>query len=303
MREHEKRYRRGGSGEVKSSKAKVDIGHVKPNKTPTKPANTKITYDDFLESIKDADKIIDINDDSKWNNFLEFTSEYVSWINQKKNKYLPVAKKKLSEFAIKSYQKQPIHRLAIEKWSKTGYRRLKGLNSQFGSKKVLFGGLTSIALLVLGGGFIIFRDSPQPQGTVKAVVDEKPNVVREEPDFPIVTSDTADLEQGLYFDSSKGVATFRDKIKSVPVTVSQQPLNDQQKLNPAGELEKVAVQLSAGISIKTKLGTVYITTPDPEVSKDQAALFMTNDLLIFVKTAGVSISTEGWVEYINSIKL
>lgn len=264
-----------------------------------------MTYDDYIKQTANIDKIIEIDEDTKWDKLRDFVGEYLAWMAAKTKRYTPVVKAKAASLAKVAYQKQPINKALLERWARGAREKIKPLESKFGAKNVLFGGITGITVLVLGGGFFIPKLFSGESGQVQSAVDvaEDLNIGNQiEPTFDVAVTDTVNKDQGIYFDPEVGVASYRDIVRGFTVTVSQQPLTDVQRADPAGELEKLAVQLLAGVSFETDLGTVYLTTPAPEGDPSQVAMFMTNDLLIFIRTAGVSISTEGWVEYINRIQ-
>jgi len=215
------------------------------------------------------------------------------------------------EFIKKKY-------LIVKSWTLAFYRKLLQFYkdkiwplAKLGFNKVgyLRGAIIGSTLLLITLIVVITSGSKGPH-EVKGVVTEpsqansnQSKVQPKTPNFPVLTPDTVDKEKALSFDSSRGVAAYQDFIRGVTVTVSQQPLTDLQAKDPAGELEKLAVQLQASTSFDTRLGRVYITTPTADQDPSQTAVFIANKLLIFIRTTGVSISPEGWTEYINSINV
>jgi hypothetical protein len=122
-----------------------------------------------------------------------------------------------------------------------------------------------------------------------------------EPDFELALTDTINADEGISFDANRGVASFRDTIRGVKVTVSQQKLTEGQKIDRAAQTELVAVQLLASTSLESDIGTVYLTDPTGQADPSQTAIFSTDELLIFVRTQGVVLAPQAWLEYANSI--
>jgi hypothetical protein len=65
-------------------------------------------------------------------------------------------------------------------------------------------------------------------------------------------------------------------------------------------LNEVATSLLAEVSFDTKFGTTHIANA-PDDTGDQVAIFMTEDLLVFIRTRESTIDPVSWIEYINNI--
>ena len=125
-----------------------------------------------------------------------------------------------------------------------------------------------------------------------------------EPTFDIVLPDerSDQVEDRIFFDSDLGVASFRDAIRGSEVTISQQPLTDEQKADREGQLEIIALQLLAETSFDSKFGTVYVSNTSPDGTPSQVTMFTTDELLIFIRTSGNALSVDAWAEYIQRIE-
>ena len=304
MNEHERRYRRS-VGRTDSAEMRERYRRLS-EKQAAQSKNSQMTYDDYLAQAKDIEKIIEVDDDSRWIKFKEAAADYFSWVSDKKEKYAPIAKERAKTLAKEGFQKQPIHRQSVKRWIATASTKLDPLREKYGQKNVQYGLFTGTAVLVLLGGFVLFRGDGGSASDSVAVTGLENGAVQgaeapAQPTFDVITPDDNTLTSAIKFDPSQGVASYQDKVKEHTLTISQQPLTDEQKQNKEAEIEKIAINLLAEISFETQFGTTYLTNTAPDGTNSQVAFFMTQDLLVFIRTGGTAINPDAWVEYINSI--
>jgi len=315
MREHEGRYQsspanqEGGRKRARPPRNRLSIGRQYTSGKKDK----QMTYDDYLAQVKDADKIIDVDEDSKLDVAREVWTQYVEWLKQKRLKYQPIVIAKLRG-AIKTVVDSPkVTQFTCVVKSKT-VNSFGSLVRRLGRNNVVNGAITSTVVLVILGVFIAsLSSSDSVNDNVAQGVDGSDSIqssegsvqgasARVEPSFDVVTPDDEPIQASVVFDPSVGVASFKDKIQDRGITVSQQPLTDEQKADKVNQLELISVSLSAEVSFETKFGTTYLTNVAPDGTKSQVVLFMTEELLVIMRSDGVTINPDAWVEYINTIE-
>lgn len=94
------------------------------------------------------------------------------------------------------------------------------------------------------------------------------------------------------------VYAYQDKINSIKINVSEQPLPKNFRDNPAGSVAKLAEQFSANQQIHADDATVYIGNSTSGV---QSIVMTKKDLLILIRSDG-QIPDETWADYINSLR-
>ncbi len=99
------------------------------------------------------------------------------------------------------------------------------------------------------------------------------------------------------YDPQRKVASFTDQIGTVDIVVSQQPLPENFKTNPDGELEKLANNLGATEIINESNPKAYLGT---SAKGPQTAVFHKKSLLVFVQSAR-ELSKEEWAAYITKL--
>lgn len=130
-----------------------------------------------------------------------------------------------------------------------------------------------------------------------------PQLVKEAPNFTTV------LPQGKTIDklggwtrisppSTSPVYTFTDKLDNVRINISEQPLPDSFKIDPAKQLEQFAQSEDATEKISVDDVTVYIGTSS---KGPQSVFLIKNNLLVLIKSDAI-ISQNQWIKYINSLQ-
>ena len=94
------------------------------------------------------------------------------------------------------------------------------------------------------------------------------------------------------------VYAFTDKVDSVSVIVSQQPLPDDFKSDPDGSIEKLAKGFHADTKVEADGTTAFLGT---SAKGPQSVIFKKDDLLILIKSDS-KIDTAKWSHYISSLK-
>ena len=311
MNEHERRYR-SSIGKSSSEQARARYKAAAQGRSARPAANSKkpMTYDDFLAESSDTEKIIELNEDSKVERFLDFSERYFGWLKAKRDKYTPIVKEKVKTGAKTAVKKQPVTKDRLKKGVKQADGWLDPLKQKYGRQNVHYGMITGTVVLVLLGGFILVwgggadsdvatgDSSVQETGFGEVQGAETPT----QPDFEVATPSDNTQQTAIRFDPEQGVASFQDKLREHTFTISQQPLTDTQLADKEGQLEIIAVNLLAEVSFETQFGTTYLTNTAPDGTSSQVAMFMTDELLVFIRTGGTSLSADNWVEYINTIQ-
>lgn len=155
------------------------------------------------------------------------------------------------------------------------------------------GAMTVIALIGFAGykvlpGFINKEEDSQ----VLASKTEKPT-------YDVTKPDNVNAANGeVKFDAEKQVASFSDTVGGVKVTVSQQPMPENFKSNPYGELEKLATSFSATESFAVNDFKVFIGT---SAKGPQSLILIKDKKLIFIYAERKLPNTE-WVKYIETLR-
>lgn len=97
--------------------------------------------------------------------------------------------------------------------------------------------------------------------------------------------------------TSNAVYAYVDKIVTVQVDVSEQPLPDAFKNNVEAQVQQIAEAQGAGEKITLGTITVHIGTYDGGL---QRAIFSKDNLLILI-TSSNTISNDQWATYVNSL--
>jgi hypothetical protein len=154
-------------------------------------------------------------------------------------------------------------------------------------------GITVVGLASLG----IYRLADKPADSdITDVLGE--NVI--DPEFDTVLPDgkkESTEENKIGYDAQRKVASFRDNIGGVPITVSQQPLPEQLKSNPDEEVKKIAEGFSAYNVISESNPKAYLGN---DVKGPQTVIFHKKGLLIFI-LSDRQIDKDLWAEYITKL--
>lgn len=96
---------------------------------------------------------------------------------------------------------------------------------------------------------------------------------------------------------SEPVFAFSDKLDGVHIDVSQQPLPDSFKSDPAGKISDLAESYAANEKITAGDTTIYVGT---STKGPQSAILTKFDLLILIKSQK-KIDSNKWAEYVYKL--
>ena len=256
-------------------------------KPPENMDHSVADYDDYLKKLDEQEQLFDLSDDT----FMDALRE---WSDEKKKIWGPRLK-----IASKSSWK------ATRKGSSSVISRLSSTSTRLYKKLGLVKIGAAVGLIVLSIGVISFvanRGESGLEGEVAAATDDSGTVQPVGAPFPIVASDSIVESRGVSFDRETGVASFRDKFNELEVTVSQQPLTQEQIDRGEQFLNEVAFSLQTSTSFPTEKGTVHLTIPSEDnPDESQVGVFIYKDLLIFVRTHDIQFEPVDWVEFVNSL--
>jgi hypothetical protein len=141
-------------------------------------------------------------------------------------------------------------------------------------------------------------------GEVKSATDENGQAINAPPatkEFESIESDVLVEGEEPKYIPEVGIEVSRNVVSGYVVTVSQQPLTEEQRKDPEEFLSTISVAELAGGSIETNKGRAYIVAPTDDFPS-QRVMFIVKDSLVLVQTPGVSIEDEAWADFINSIE-
>jgi hypothetical protein len=94
------------------------------------------------------------------------------------------------------------------------------------------------------------------------------------------------------------VYAYVDKIGSIEVDVSEQPLPDAFKANTAGKVAELAQNFNAAEKLNADGMTVYIGT---SAKGPQSLIFTKSNLLILIKSSSI-VTNDQWIQYVSSLQ-
>ncbi len=121
--------------------------------------------------------------------------------------------------------------------------------------------------------------------------------VEQNPDFDALESSSKSSKKPV-FDEAKKVASFKDKVGSADLVVSQQKLPDTFKGDPAGKLAEFAKNNYLNDYVEVGETKVYI---GQSIKGPQTLVFIKNGLLVFV-SSDKTVKNSDWIEYIGLLK-
>lgn len=202
----------------------------------------------------------------------------------------PISKKKKIKLSFLALFKLPIFTKTSKKLASVHRKKL----------------IISCILCIISILAVAYYNLPkQPTKTINGSgqVTMTPKLVKGIPDYPTVipTGKTIDSLGGwtrVSPPSSNAVFAYSDKIGTVRVSVSEQPLPNDFKTDTAQKTDQLARDFNATEKITIGSTIVHIGT-----SKDgpQSVIFTTNKLLILIKSA-TKIDDNQWATYINSLQ-
>ena len=181
----------------------------------------------------------------------------------------------------------------------TAYRRT--VNSS--RKTKLIGGVIIAVAVTTLGGYHWVSNTSTTTATDPNAVDAKPDLVQGTPEYAVM------FPEGRSIKSYEGstwvnppdrtpVFVYIDTIDGTPVNISQQPLPDEFKADPATKIAQVAATFKANEKITVDSSTIHIGTSD---NGAQSILFHKDNLLVSL-TSKTKLPTDQWVTYIESLQ-
>lgn len=98
--------------------------------------------------------------------------------------------------------------------------------------------------------------------------------------------------------ASDPVYAYADRIDTVSISVSEQPLPESFKSDTAGKVAELAKTYNATKKVTADAVTVYIGT---SAQGPQSVIFVKNDLLVLIKSQK-NIKDASWTDYITSLR-
>ncbi len=160
--------------------------------------------------------------------------------------------------------------------------------------------ISSIGIIgvVVAGVLVLGRiDSKPSDGKTAGVLSES----AQEPSFKTVLPDGSKEQTTsgkILYDPEKKVASYTDKIGSIDITVSQQPLPDKFISNTDDQVEKLAESFNAKEVVRASDPRAYIGT---SAQGPQSVIFHKQSLLVFI-FSNQTIEKAAWSEYIEKLK-
>lgn len=164
-------------------------------------------------------------------------------------------------------------------------------------KKILLRvGIVATVILVINALALTFIKDKKDPGATQGVTTQAT-----QPEFPVVLPDGSKqglTNENINYDPVKKVASYKDTLQGIDITVSQQPLPEAFKSDPAVQVEKIAKDFSADKALPTKSTKAFVGT---SAQGPQSVVTWKKGVLIFI-FANREIKDEEWVSYIDSFQ-
>jgi hypothetical protein len=181
-------------------------------------------------------------------------------------------------------------------------------SSKFYNKKTM---AMAVLTLVVSGVFVIRAlDNKPTENSGQSFTEEnklnQPNAstqameepVTNDPEFPIVLPPGIPRDK-IAYNPDRKFAKYDDQIGGVPLTVSQQQMPDNFRDDPRAGAQSIAKSLGADTELRYANNEVAYYFEGE--SGTQTAVFTKNNLLIFIRTAGL-VQKDKLSQYIASLK-
>ena len=121
------------------------------------------------------------------------------------------------------------------------------------------------------------------------------------PSYAPLTPETVTNGQvsGAQYDNKKQLYKYNDEYKGVSLTISQQPIPDQLRDNPAKIADIAKTSISATEKILTTNGDAYIVTD--EKTNTQRLVLVHRQLLVFIQSYD-RLDNVDWLVYIQNLQ-
>lgn len=282
-----------------------------PTKTGSDGVKRQMTYDDYLAHVKDAEKLIEIDDESRWTSFKEGVSDYFNWLDDKRE---ILGEKTKQAFTKDDDGQTGAFWRALTKL-RVGFKKLiLPLEKRVGAKNLRYATVTGITVLVLYGGFgLIFggagdeiavdgqnRSSPSVQG---AASDQEDLIAVESDDdlaFEMLFPGGASRDDyDVVLISPQGADpayTYLDQVNGPNGPV----MRVTQQVVPAEfSLADVATGFNATEEIQVDDITIYHGYASNE--NVQSLLFIKSGLLVTIRSSG-QLPDDVWAAYVANLQ-
>lgn len=281
------------------------------------PKKKKYNFDKFLEEEK-PEKPVTIYDDPEWKDLVETVKRQAEEDIEENNKPKFLRRNQKTEsHAVPKDEPEKVEvniRLTVPKlkWDK-----IKGIKKwlvetkakvlpYLKDRRVQQIGIGVIALLITGSILLNIigsrkdkTDTAANKGSSQSVAQSEQPVSHDVP-FDMLLPDKDLPKEAVSYNSDKNFAKFDDKIGSSTISVTEQPLPNNFKSNPANSLEGLAKQMNAAESIETTTaGTIYIQQASQGGA--QTAIFVRGSILGFIRTQN-EVGASKIAMYIDSLK-
>lgn len=164
-------------------------------------------------------------------------------------------------------------------------------------KQLLMTGAACLVLVTSFTGIRAITDKKEGDADVQTGVLGQSATPDYKPVLPDGSEKSTSSNQVLY-DPEKKVTSYKDTIKGINITVSQQPMPDSFSDDPDGEVKKLAENFSATKEIKASGLTGYLGT---SAKGPQSMVLKKRNLLIFIFSEK-TIPDQDWGIYISSLQ-
>lgn len=167
------------------------------------------------------------------------------------------------------------------------------------NKQLMIGsaGLILLVIAVIGMFSLLSGKSQKNDGTDKGVLAQQTVKIDFKPLLPNGKTDETTAYKAAEDGQGRPIYTFTDKIGSVDITVSEQPLPEKLKANTEGEMDKMAKDLYLTEVINASNPKAYLGT---NVKGPQTVIFTKNGLLVFIQSQG-KIDKDQWSDYVTRL--
>lgn len=160
---------------------------------------------------------------------------------------------------------------------------VKSARQKFSRKSLLIGSLALILIvagIVVGNKYLLNDNKPSKSGVLAT---DGASEFTNDPKFEIVKPKGRDIaREKIVYDPKRNFAKYEDDINGTPVTVSQQPLPETFKADPASGAAKVAKDFGATEELLFEQQKMYYGIDE---KGPQTLIFTKNNLLVFIATS------------------
>lgn len=180
------------------------------------------------------------------------------------------------------------------------YRTAKAALAGIPRKNLAAAGAAGAIAIAIGGYYLL---SDRPAATTASQTQATAGLTKGTPDYPTLVPEGKDIDDlGGWTRVSppdrNPVYAFVDKIGTVQISVSQQPLPPDFQTDTASKVAQVAQDFNATEKVTAGNATIYL---GKSAKGPQSAILNKDELLILIKAAA-PIPNDQWVSYIESLE-